>query len=509
MDLSEFYDVPPFVICTWTETPDQMPTTFYPIVNERMDPMTSDDLGIAMSPFGTRPSARKHILTVGILLSHIPGVEVVDTFMEGDVCYAVALSLSSSKKGKNSSRPRQSLGFEPTLRTGSTFMIPVVPERTKPLSPSKRSDPRSILPSIDQLRQLFSLIEGVYPLYSPSVKSIVSDEKGRIRAFVLYPDGVVIHVQPTADWDGLFSPPPKMERRVKVKEDNVYEGSGVSDRVWDSNQSLQRGGSIPRMEAQLHSEVPSRWGGGFESQAPIGVPARTTSGMEKNGAIASLSSGMTPIVLPSHIYNLLWEESGLYRAVPTTVDSPLTELNIRITQLYLAASLVRSGAVSRLVSQLHIKKAEDRETGTESGVLSMSLTAAEPLTHSPNGMERSGDEAATDSVGASTRETRRKSGSDLKPKSSLTYDDLLKWFQSQCKGLVIISSKVRFVLVDDNVVMLSERISITRELYEAATIRLASSSPKNVELLLPYLRSFGTVLRPDDVACRAWEKVLA
>jgi hypothetical protein len=242
LELSEFYDVPPYVICMWTSdtSADQFPASYHPIVSEDRKPLTSDDLRLEIEYGGREATGQKaeRAFTIEILGTRLPNYRIVNTVMSDDYCYAVTLARrtamahsvakgkrSAVAKGKTSSRSTAKGKARSAVEGKASttgFLIPIRPTRTKSINPISIQE--ATLPTVKQLDELLSDIKKEFQYSLLSARSLIYDEKDMLLSVVISPDGVVVHVQPS-------SVPPKeldlsMARRQTIAR-HAYE------MVWD------------------------------------------------------------------------------------------------------------------------------------------------------------------------------------------------------------------------------------------------------------------------------------
>lgn len=170
LELGEFYDVPPYVICMWTPDPDQYPTTFHPIVSEDRKPLTTDALKLSMDHGEGKKLER--IFTIETMSGRLPGYKMTNMVMSDEYCYAVTVS-----KGN------------------STFLVPIRPTRVKGVNVISIQE--AVLPTIKQFDELLKEVKNQFPYSALSVRVVTFDEKDNLRTMVMAPDGVTVHIQPS------------------------------------------------------------------------------------------------------------------------------------------------------------------------------------------------------------------------------------------------------------------------------------------------------------------------
>lgn len=185
LELSEFYDVPPFVICLWSSdtNPDSFPISYHPIVSEDHTPLTSDDLKLGIE-YGGRERTEcgtGKAFTVDMLSSSLPNYTISNTIIFDGYCYAVTVV-----RRKHIGKGEES----------GSFLMPVRPARTKIINPIDIKDAN--LPTVKQIDELFIEIKKAMPYCLIAAKSLIYDEKGYLVAIIVLPDNIVIHVQPSS-----------------------------------------------------------------------------------------------------------------------------------------------------------------------------------------------------------------------------------------------------------------------------------------------------------------------
>jgi len=169
--LSEFYDVPPYVICMWTEDAgsDKFPVSYHPIVTEGRRPLNSDELGLEIEYVGRESSERP--FSYQVMEEKLPSYRIINTISFDEYCHAVTLS----RKGE------------------APFLVPIRPLKTKAINPILLS--AATLPTVKQLDLLVGEIKKVFPYASLSARTAIFDKKDRLLALAV--DGIVLYVQPS------------------------------------------------------------------------------------------------------------------------------------------------------------------------------------------------------------------------------------------------------------------------------------------------------------------------
>jgi hypothetical protein len=86
--------------------------------------------------------------------------------------------------------------------------------------------------------------------------------------------------------------------------------------------------------------------------------------------------------------------------------------------------------------------------------------------------------------------------------------DLRRLFEKECLSFVTIGSSVRISMHGEGIVMLGEKITITKELFDAVVWRLATNCPKNPVFLEPYFQCFGSTVHREKATLEPWEKMV-
>lgn len=85
---------------------------------------------------------------------------------------------------------------------------------------------------------------------------------------------------------------------------------------------------------------------------------------------------------------------------------------------------------------------------------------------------------------------------------------LIDLFSKECRRFVTLGTTIRVRTHGDALVLLGEKITLTKEVYELVVRRLATSCPKNPAFMSAYFQRFGSVVRRERAALEPWEKMV-
>jgi hypothetical protein len=84
---------------------------------------------------------------------------------------------------------------------------------------------------------------------------------------------------------------------------------------------------------------------------------------------------------------------------------------------------------------------------------------------------------------------------------------LAELFRNECKKYVTIGPKIRIPSCGDAMVLLGEKITLPKVIYDSAIYALAAGCPKNKAFLSSYLQCFGAIVYIEKLKLEPWEKM--
>jgi hypothetical protein len=400
MELNEFYDTAPYVICMWTPDATSFPASYHPVTTEEAIPMTSEDLRLEIE-YGHSPEKARQVekaFTIEVF-SALSTHSIENTIISDGYCYAINICKRSSsqvkrlqaqtpfeedltdvdeddgisfsaKEGKKSSVKKERKSLTKKARKSDCFLIPIRPTKTKIISPLSMQEVD--IPTVQQVDDVLKSLKKALPYYFITARTLIFDEKDFLLAAVISPDNLVIYVKPS---------------KTLPKELDVSEAR---------RQMIQR--------------------------------------------------KFLPII---------WEREMAYSAIPESVDSPDTSATLLAGEMYLAMMIVHYHIIDLLIG-----------IAKKYSLLVPTARASE----NPRG-------------------------------------EYFKVLLTKCTKFVKFSSKSSVALYKYNVVLFSERITLSRYMYESIIIRLAARCPKKSQFIASYFSSFGSVLHNDQYSLEEWEKI--